>query len=208
MDNQFTTNLSSKREINLDVRKSANIKINVGIGIEYANEYMLDLLGYSITEFLTQEPKIVCHHDMPDIIHDTIAGFIMNHEEGITILKHENKNGDTLWAFTHFMPVYKPNGDFESYLTRRKPIPNNKINGYPENLKDQIEKLYIILKGIEAHSDKKYAEKYLEGFLEYKGYQNLKDYYMSFFNFSESELLEYFSINERTPQNLINKYFN
>lgn len=197
-----------QKEILLDIRKSANVKIGLGNVIEYANDYILDILQYNLTEFVTQKPKIICHQDMPDTIHDTIGGFIMNYEEGIAVLKHKTKNDDYFWAFTHYKPSYNPDGSFDAFVTRRKPLPEKKITGELEDLKYQISKLYEILKGIEQHTGQKNAQKYLDGFLEYKGFKTLKDYYMSFFNFKNEELENYFAINEKTPEKAIKKYTN
>ncbi len=195
-------------EIKLDIRKTANVKIGLQTNIEYANSYILDILGYDLLDFVTKPPKTICHPDMPDIIHDMIGGIIMNYEDGIAVLKHITKNGDYFWAFTHYKPVYKKDGSFDAFLTRRKPLPTKKLNGTIEDLKMQISKLYEILKGIEQHTGPKQAEKYLEGFLEYKGFDSLKEYYMSFFNFDEKELEEYFTIDENTPEKKIKKYTN
>ena len=195
-------------ELFLDIRKTATVKINLGNHIEYANNYILELLGYNVTEFVTQPPKTICHQDMPDIIHDTIGGFIMDYKEGIAVLKHKTKNNDFFWAFTHYKPSYKPDGTFEAFVTRRKPLPTKKINGQMEDMKYQISKLYEILKGIEQHTGIEQAIKYLDGFLEHKKFNTLEDYYMSFFNFNKNELEEYFSIDQHTPESKIKKYTN
>ena len=194
------------KEIQLDIRQTAVVKIGLSRGIEYANDYILDLLGYELTEFVTQKPRIICHPDMPEIIHDMIGDLIMNFREGIAVLKHATKHGDYIWAFTHFKPVYKPDGSFDAFLTRRKPLPTKKVNGHPENMKAEISKLYTTLKEIELHTGMEQARKYLDGFLEYKQYDTLTDYYMSFFDFNKKELEEYFSIDYSTPAKVIRKY--
>jgi len=194
--------------INLDIRQSAVVKINLNNQIDYASEYMMKILGYNLTEFVTQPPKTICHPDMPDIIHDTIGEFIMGYKEGIAVLKHITKTGDTFWAFTHYKPSYNPDGSFEAFVTRRKPLPSKKLDGSILDLKHQISKLYQILKEIESHTDTTRARKYLNGFLEYNNYKSLNDYYMSFFDFKKDELEKYFSIDEKTPQKVINKYIN
>jgi len=194
------------KELFLDVRKTATVKINLENRIDYANDYMLDLLEYELLDFITQRPRIICHDDMPDIIHDTIGGYIMDKKEGIAVLKHKTKNNDYIWAFTHFYPSYRRDGSFEAFVTRRKPLPEKKLNGKIENLKYQIAKLYQILKDIEQHTGVEQATKYLQGFLEYKKFESLEDYYMSFFNFNKNELEEYFSIDEKTPQKVIKRY--
>ncbi len=196
------------KELLLDIRKTATVKINLDNHIDYANNYILQLLNYPLMEFIRQPPKIICHDDMPDIIHDTIGGFIIGFKEGIAVLKHKTKNNDYFWAFTHYKPSYKPDGSFEAFVTRRKPLPTKKLNGTIEDMKFQISKLYEILKGIEQHTGIKQAERYLEGFLEHKGFDTLEDYYMSFFNFSKEELEEYFNINHKTPKKKIRRYIN
>ncbi len=203
-----TTQIIMNNELFLDIRKTATVKINLNNRIDYANSYILNLLEYKLTEFVTQPPRIICHEDMPDIIHDIIGGFIMDYREGIAVLKHKTKNNDFFWAFTHYSPLYKPDGSFEAFITRRKPLPAKKLSGNLEDMKYQITKLYKILKEIEQHTGIKQAQKYLEGFLEYKGYNDLEAYYMSFFNFDKKELEEYFSIDEKTPEEKIRKYTN
>jgi hypothetical protein len=195
-------------ELFLDIRKSATVKINLDNHIEYVSEYLLDLLDYKVTDFVSKPPRTICHEDMPDLIHDIIGGFIMNYKEGIAVLKHKTKNNDYFWAFTHYKPSYKPDGSFEAFVTRRKPLPSKKLNGSIEDMKYQISKLYKILKEIEIHTGQKQAEKYLQGFLEHKNFSSLDEYYMSFFNYSKKELDEYFAIDNSTPEKKISKYTN
>lgn len=195
-------------EIQLDIRQSATVKINLGNQIDYASEYMMEVLKYNLTDFVTRPPKTICHPDMPDIIHNTIGGLIMDYKEGIAVLKHVTKTGEAFWAFTHYKPSYKADGTFEAFVTRRKPLPSKKLNGTIEDMKYQISKLYKILKEIEGHVGVEQAQKYLKGFLEYKKYNTLEDYYMSFFNFDKGELEKYFSIDENTPEKVIKKYTN
>ncbi len=194
------------REINLDIRKTATVKIGLGNVILYANDYILDLLGYNLTEFVTQRPKIICNDDMPDVIHDEIGQMIMNFKEGIAVLKHKTKDGDYFWAFTHFKPVYKSDGSFEAFLTRRKPIPSKKIKDDEESLKSRIQKLYKTLKEIEDNAGMETAKKYLDGFLEDRNFSTLSEYYMSFFNFNQEDIEKYFSIDEKTPEKYIRKF--
>lgn len=196
------------KEIILDIRKTATVKIGLDNKIEYANPYILGLLGYHVTEFVTQPPKIICHPDMPNIIHDIIGSYIMDYKEGIAVLKHVTKDGDYFWAFTQYMPSYNPDGSFDAFVTKRKPLPGKKVSGDIEDMKFQISKLYQILKEIEKHTGEAQAIKYLEGFLEYKNYKTLEDYYMSFFDFNKNELAEYMSIDKNTPEKKINKYIN
>ncbi len=194
------------REIQLNVRKTATVKIGLENVILYANTYILDVLGYDLLEFVTQRPRIICSQDMPDLVHDLIGEMIMNFEEGVAVLQHKTKNGDYFWAFTHYKPVYKPDGTFEAFLTRRKPIPEVKSRQNTESLKSEILKLYKVLKEIESYSGVQQAIKYLEGYLEDRGFQNLNEYYMSFFEFNPEELETYFSIDENTPEKIIRKF--
>jgi len=196
------------KEIFLDIRKSATVKINLSNHIEYASPYMLEVLGYQVTEFVTQPPRTICHPDMPEIVHDIIGSFIMEFKKGIAVLKHVNKTGDYIWAFTQYYPSYKEDGSFESFITKRKPLPTKKITGELEDMKYQISKLYEIIKGIEQHTGLKQAHAYLNGFLEHKGFETLEDYYMSFFDFNGKELEAYFEIDAKTPEKFIKKYTN
>jgi len=192
----------------LDIRRTATIKISLSNAIWYANDYMLEMMDFDVNELITQPPKIVCNHDMPDIIHEEIGRMIMGFKEGIAVLKHKTKHGDYFWSFTHFKPVYKPDGTFEAFLTRRKPIPSKKIDGTIVDLKRSIEKLYKVLKEIENVPNQRpgVAEKYLHGFLEDRGFETLSDYYASFFDFKNNEIEQYFSIDENTPDKIVKRY--
>ena len=198
--------ITMNKEILLDVREKGIIKISLENYIEFVDDYFLDLLGYQLTDFVTKPPKTVCHPDMPDIVHQTIGGYIMNRREGIAVLKHATREGDYIWAFTYYMPRYKPDGSFEAFVTYRKPIPDKKINGQAESLKNTITRLYVILKDLEIHSGVEVASKYLNGFLEDRGLKSLDEYYLQFFNFNKSELEKYFTIDERTSNSVIRKY--
>ncbi len=194
------------KEILLDVRKKAIIKINLDNYIEFVDDYFLSVLGYELTDFVTKPPKTVCHPDMPDIIHETIGGYIMNRQEGVAVLKHATRHGDYIWAFTYYMPRYKPDGSFEAFVTYRKPIPNKKLNSQTETIKETITRLYTILKAIEGHSGTEVARKYLNGFLEDRGLKSLDEYYLQFFNFNKNELFKYFTIDDKTSKSVIRKY--
>jgi PAS domain S-box-containing protein len=196
------------KEIILDIRKTATVKIGLNNKIEYANPYILDILGYQIMEFITQPPKTICHPDMPDVIHDTIGSFIMNYKEGVAVLKHITKNGDYFWAFTQYKPSYKPDGSFEAFVTIRKPLPSKKITGEKECLKLRIADLYKSLLDIEKEKGIDQAMEFLKNYLEKENFNSLEEYYLSFFDFKKNQLDEYFAINENTPEKTIKKYMN
>jgi len=196
-----------EREIILDIRKKATVKINLNNYIEYVDEYLLDVLGYELTDFVTRRPKTICHPDMPAVIHETIGGYIGQYKEGIAILKHATKDGNYIWAFTHYYPSYNDDGSFEAFITRRKPIPNMRTNGHPFDLKEKISKLYKILKEIEDHSGVEISRKYLKGFLEDMEVESLHEYYMRFFDFKKKDLEEFLSIDEKTSEKVIRKYY-
>jgi len=196
------------KEILLDVRQKSIIKISLNNFIEYVDDYFLDLLGYDLTDFVSKPPQTVCHPDMPVIIHETIARYILNRQEGIAVLKHATRSGDYVWAFTLYKPRYNPDGTLESFVTYRKPVPNKKLKGDEKSLKESVAKLYSILKSIEEHSGIEVSKKYLEGFLEDQGLSSLEDYYMKFFEFNKKELLKYFNIDQNTSELVIRKYLN
>jgi hypothetical protein len=196
-----------RKEIHLNVRKTANIKIDLKKNIVFANQYALEVLGMELNEILMQPPRIVCSDDMPAIIHNTIGSFIMSYKEGIAILKHRSSCDDYFWAFTQYKPVFKKDGTFEAFLTRRKPIPERKINGEIDLLKAKISKLYSELKEIEDNAGMEEAEKYLASFLKENHFESLDEYYMSFFDADYKEMEKYFNIDEKTPGKIIKKYF-
>ncbi len=190
----------------MDVRKKAVIKISLENYIEFVDDYFLNLLGYSLTDFITKPPKTVCHPDMPSIIHQTIGGYIMNRQEGFAVLKHATRSGDYIWAFTYYAPYYNAKGELEAFITYRKPIPDRKLNNRAEPLKESVTHLYAKLKDIENHFGDEVARKYLIGYLENRGLKSLEEDYYHFFDFDKKELRKYFEIKEKTPHRIIRKY--
>ena len=207
MELKYKKNTAMEKELYLHPRQTATVKIGFDRGILYANDYALKMFGYDLTEFIGQKPRIVCHEDMPHIIHDMIGAIVFNYEKGIAVLKHRTKDGDYFWAFTYYKPSYKADGTFESFVTMRKPLPDKKINGTEENLRKQIGKLYTAVKEIESLVGYEQALKYMDGFLEDKGYKTLREYYMSFFDFKEEELEKFFAMDKNTPEKEILRYY-
>jgi len=195
-----------ERQIHLDPRKTVVIKINPGKGIVYANDYALEVFNYDLIEFIGKKPKIVCHDDMPDAIYDMIGEMIFEYQKGYAILKHKTQYNRYFWAFTYFAPSYKENGSFDSFITLRKPIPVSLLKKSLSETVTEIENLYFKVRQIEKHSGAEQGRKYLEGFLEDRNFDNLTEYYLGFFKFSNI-LPDVFKLNHLTPPKTFKKFY-
>ncbi len=196
-----------EREKHFSVRETPLVKINLNFGIVYVNDAMLDLMEMNLQDIIGEKPKIVCHKDMPGAVHDAIAEMIKDFKFGYAILKHGTKQGNYFWAFTKFEPKYKPDGTFETFLTKRKPVPMKKLKKNRQDWSDYLSLFYEKLRKIEEKSGSEISLRYLKGFLEEKGYESLSGFYLDFFNLSKKELDFIFNIDHKTPERKINKYY-
>jgi PAS domain S-box-containing protein len=152
-------------KIKLDKYKYIMSQTDTNGIIEFANDYFVEISGYSEDELLRKPHNIIRHPDMPKVIFKLMWERLKSGRSIYALVKNRAKSGRYYWVTTQFDIKYDP--------TRKKCIG---YLGYrqaanPKAVK-AVEPLYAKLVEIESSQGMEASEKYLTEFLEAQG----KDY--------------------------------
>ena len=136
--------------------------------IEYANDVFVDVSGYEDYELVGQPHNIIRHPDMPKVIFKVLWDNLKKGNNFHAIAKNMAKSGRYYWVITDFDISKNEDGEITHYFARRKSIPPGVVN--------QVEPLYKKLLQIETVSGMNGSEKYLTGFLEEQGKDEILEY--------------------------------
>ena len=129
--------------------------------IKYINKSYTDITGFTEKDLIGQSHEIIQHPKMPKVILDRAWGVIYEGKQQYLISKNVTKNGEYFWTIADINSKIHENRGTAIYI-RRKYLPND--------IKEDFEKLYEILYGIEnSGGGTEVAKKYLKGFWEDRG---------------------------------------
>jgi PAS domain S-box-containing protein len=130
--------------------------------ITFANDYFIEVSGYSTEELIGKSHNIVRHPDMPKVVFKLLWETISQGKNINAVVKNLAKDGRYYWIFT----------EFES----RRDTDTSEIIGYHAARKDVskhvievVSDLYSKLLKIEQNENVEASEKYLIAFLKEKG---------------------------------------
>ncbi len=164
---QPTSNLRDE-EIIIDPKKYILSKTDPKGVIEFANDYFVEISGYSEQELIGQPHNIVRHPDMPKVIFALLWDRLKRKENIIAVVKNRAKDGRYYWVMTDFdIRIDQLTGEVTGYFAYRRAVPQKAI----EALEPIYQKLLEIEKvgGIDA------SRKYLVALLEAEG-QNYDEF--------------------------------
>ncbi len=138
--------------------------------ITYANDYFIEISGYSKEELLGANHNIVRHPDMPRIIFKLLWERILKGENIYALVKNLAKDGRYYWVVTDFDIERNDKGEITGFYAFRKAPPRKAI--------EEIIPLYKKLNALEETGGMKKSREYLENFLEAKNltYDEYIDY--------------------------------
>ena len=128
--------------------------------IEYANDYFVEISGYSKEELKGKAHNIIRHPDMPKIIFKIMWDKLHAGDNLYAIVKNMTKDGSFYWVVTKFETSYDKNGTIIAHYARRKAV--------PIEVRETTESIYEVILKIEKH-DVDQAEKALYEILEKYG---------------------------------------
>ncbi|MFT7823515.1 MAG: PAS domain-containing protein [Sulfurimonas sp.] len=149
-------------EIELDPKRYIVSETDERGRITFANDYFLEVSGYSREELIGKPHSIIRHPDMPRVVFKLLWETISQGKNINIVVKNLAKDGRYYWIFTEFESRRDTDtGKIIGYHAARKKISRHVI----EIMADLYAKLLEIEKndGIEA------SEKYLIDFLKEKG---------------------------------------
>jgi PAS domain S-box-containing protein len=157
MNNLESTN-PTNYPIFLDPNRIIMSKTDLNGIIEFANDYFIEISGYSRAELMGQPHNIIRHPEMPKVIFKLLWDHIQKGESIYAFVKNLTKNGQTYWVIAKIDPKIDANGNISSYVSNRR--------GIPAETALKVEEYYKILLEIETSNPVSVSEKYFNGLLE------------------------------------------
>ncbi len=130
--------------------------------ITFANDYFMEVSGYSQEELIGKPHSIVRHPDMPKVVFKLLWETISQGKNINAVVKNLAKDGRCYWIFTEFeMRKDTDTGKIIGYHASRKKISKHVI--------EIIADLYAQLLEIENNDSVDASQTYLINFLKEKG---------------------------------------
>jgi len=148
-------------EIILDPKRYIISETDAKGKITYANEYFMEVSGYSQAELIGKPHNIVRHPDMPKVVFKLLWETISQGKNINAVVKNLAKDGRYYWIFTEFEARKDANGNIIGYRADRKSISPHVL--------EIIADLYAQLLAIEQQEGVEASEKYLIAFLQEQG---------------------------------------
>jgi len=149
-------------EIPLDPKRYIVSETDAKGKITYANDYFMEVSGYSQEELIGKPHSIVRHPDMPKVVFKLLWETIKQGKNINAVVKNLAKDGRYYWIFTEFeIRKNTDTGEIIGYHASRKTISKHVI--------EIIADLYAQLLEIEKKEGVDASERYLVSFLKEKG---------------------------------------
>ena len=130
--------------------------------ITYANDYFMEVSGYTQEELIGQPHSIVRHPDMPKVVFKLLWETLKQGKNINAVVKNLAKDGRYYWIFTEFeIRKNTDTGEIIGYHASRKTISKHVI--------EIIAELYKELLAVEKSDGMEASEKYLNAYLKEKG---------------------------------------
>ena len=151
--------IATENEIKLSDKRYIVSKTDAKGIITYANDYFVEICGYSEGELLGQPHNIVRHPDMPKIAFKLMWDRIKQGKNFIAVVKNLAKDGSFYWVVTDFEPkVDSITNEIISHTAFRKAAPRKAI--------EVMSPIYATLLRIEQEDGVEASELFLRNFLE------------------------------------------
>jgi len=149
-------------EIALDPKRYIVSETDEKGKITFANDYFMEVSGYSLEELIGKSHNIVRHPDMPKVVFKLLWETISKGKNINAVVKNLAKDGRYYWIFTEFESIKNMDtGEIIGYHADRKTISPHVL--------DIIADLYAQLLEIEQKDGVEASEKLLISFLKDKG---------------------------------------
>lgn len=162
--------------------------------IRFVNDYFKEIAGYKENELVGFAHNVIRHPDMPKIIFKLLWEELKKGNDMRAIIKNLAKDGRYYWVITNFHTLYNDDGKIIGYYARRKAV--------PQQVKEEISKLYKTLKSLEEQGGMEASEKYLKEWLN-KHHTNYQNFVESLFG-GDKELIEKYLKSEVSDKDLMN----
>ena len=145
-------------KINLNPRKIIISKTDKGGRILFANDYFVEVTGYSYSELMGAPHNIIRHPDMPKALFFLMWDRLKKGRNIKAVVKNLTKSGRYYWVMTDFEIKKDPKTGEITYIAYRRPAPQKAI--------DAVEPLYRTLVELEQTHGMDASLLHLQGFIE------------------------------------------
>ena len=121
--------------------------------ITFANDYFIEVSGYSLEELIGKPHSIVRHPDMPKVVFKHLWSELKEKNEVYAFIKNLTKDGSFYWVLAYVRGAFNPDGTLRNYVSTRKTM--------SQNARSLIEPLYQKLLEIENSDGIEASEKEL-----------------------------------------------
>ena len=91
--------------------------------ITYANKWLLDISGYTLSEVIGAPHSIIRHPDMPRAVFKLLWDTLGEGRKIFAYVKNMTRNGDHYWVLAHITPSWDGTGQVVGYHSNRR-VPN------------------------------------------------------------------------------------
>lgn len=128
------------RKLSRAVEQSPNSIIVTDIKgtIEYANPMFAQMTGYSTTEAIGQNPRILGAGSAPKEYFRTLWNTILNGHEWRGEFRNRKKNGELFWEYALISPLKDKHGQVTHFVAVKEDITERKLADRRENLMSQV----------------------------------------------------------------------
>ncbi len=154
--------IAKDEKIELDMSRYIVSKTDKKGIITYANDYFMEISGYTQGQLIGTAHSLIRHPDMPKVIFKLLWERIEEGEDIMAVVKNLAKDGRYYWVTTAFEIHYDiKNEEIDGYTAYRRSASKKMIKA--------IEPLYKKLLKIEQELGVDASQEYLNKFLEKKG---------------------------------------
>jgi PAS domain S-box-containing protein len=171
----FTNPNPTGNETHVISSKRIMCKTDINGFIEYANEYFVELSGYTEGEIIGENLRIISHPKMPKTITKYIWDKITKKQKAAAIIKYLSKSGNHYWL--EIKLDYKVN-EYNREILNIYLYANNASRSSVLKLEEFYNKLYKI----EDEAGLEVAENYFSSYLENLN-TNYEDFITNYLNY-------------------------
>jgi len=185
--------ITSKTEFIFNNSKLLEYKTDSFGKITTVNSNFEDVIGFNKKDLFGKHHSFLRHSDMPITIINKIYENINNGISCFSIIKNITKKDECYWTLSLFEVTFKENSFAPTYTVKKICL--------PKEAHEFFISFYKKLKKIELNAGIEIAQKYLDGFLEYKNMKNIKELILKTYQLNSRELLSIFKYNHKLIKN-------
>lgn len=155
-------------EVDVDSKREILSETDVQGNIIYANDYFVELSGYSEAELVGSPHNILRHPNMPETVFKLLWDALNAGKKYKAIVKNRRKDGKYYWVYSEYEPLFDTQKKIRGFRSRRWPVSKKVLV--------DVEALYRKLLDLEETKSPAEAEMFLELKLHQDGFHDYAEF--------------------------------